>query len=620
MPKRSDRVRSETAENRRIVEISYGFWGVRISLRVASEQCLQPNLFCRRTQCSLATESPFWYGSQVLMRHAITTRFEENARRLGDKPLLKLELPQERGTVTYAEMLALARGRAGELIASGAKRSGAVLIFLPQGSLALSYFIGAMLAGYCPSFMPNPSAKQDVAHYWTAHKRLFQRIEPAALVTDEAHAADMERYGLSSPTTKLIVARANRTAAGFESEAVSSEAIAFLQHSSGTTGLKKGVELSHAAVLRHFAAYSDTLSATEDDVIVSWLPVYHDMGLIACFIMPILMGQTIVMLDPFHWVIRPATLFRAIADHQATLCWMPNFAFDHLVNLVRPDPASMNLESMRAFINCSEPCRAETFARFAGSFASLGVQPEKLQVCYAMAETVFAVSQSEVGSAPRVVSVDKQTLQEEMCAVPVKPGRADVCLLSNGRPLAGAAVAIKDPNGTTLGDGRVGEIWVAADYLFSGYYRMPQATDEKLQNGWYRTSDRGLVLENELYVLGRLDDLLILNGRNVHAAEIEALLVSVEGLKPGRNVAFTRYNGEVGSNELIIVCEVEGAPSDELRARARTSVFEDLGIYPADVALVPSGWLIKTTSGKIARGGNAEKYELRRNDASGESD
>jgi len=228
-----------------------------------------------------------------------------------------------------------------------------------------------------------------------------------------------------------------------------------------------------------------------------------------------------------------------------------------------------------------------------------------------MAETVFAVSQTSLDRPPHVLTVDRRALAEESRVVPPRANQATTVLVSNGKPVGGGLVSIRDQDGRDLPEGHVGEIWIAAKFLFSGYYNMPEQTAEKLQRQTYRTSDRGFLVDGEVYVLGRFDDLLILNGRNFHAAEIESLLGGVDGIKPGRNVAFARYNDETGSSELIVVCErTDEIPQENVRLRIRKIVFDELGLYPADIALVAPGWLAKTTSGKIARGRNAERYAL----------
>jgi acyl-CoA synthetase (AMP-forming)/AMP-acid ligase II len=278
---------------------------------------------------------------------------------------------------------------------------GEVVVIILRHSPDLLYsFLGAMLAGAIPTFMPPPSAKQDARLYWGAHERLFARMERGAVLTSLAEREEIRRNLPKMPLRAIATEEAAALSAEFSATEVGPERIAFLQHSSGTTGLKKGVALSHRAVLRQVAGYREALQLRTDDRVVSWLPLYHDMGLIACFLLPLITGNPVVMLDPFEWVVNPRSLFDAIQQFRGTLCWQPNFAFQHLCRTVRPS-REIDLSSMRLWNNCSEPCRAETLQAFAQKFGGAGVRFDQLQVCYAMAETVFAVTQTAPGSSPQ---------------------------------------------------------------------------------------------------------------------------------------------------------------------------------------------------------------------------
>jgi fatty-acyl-CoA synthase len=548
----------------------------------------------------------------------ICGRFSQVVHRAPDKVFVHLRLPGAQRAVTFAQAWDDFVSRAAELDRAGVRTGGVVLIFLPQGWDGISYYFGAMLNGCVPSFMPCPSTKQDPELYWKSHKQLLVRIKPAAIVSNTQQALAMVQSGLISDTVQLIVTGPPLHAKEWKpSISIEADATALLQHSSGTTGLKKGVMLSHRAVLLQLESYSKAVGADTEDVIISWLPLYHDMGLIACLMLATTLGQSLVLLDPFHWIARPATLFQAIAEHRGTLCWLPNFAFEHLARVVKPDPATMSLQTIKAFINCSEPCQVQSFRRFQSTFSVLGVRPDMLQVCYAMAETTFAVSQTTPGIPVETLCTDKSALRDNGRIVAPRPGAPAVELLSNGKLINGATISIRDENGHLLPDGNVGEIYVAADFLFDGYYRLEEQTAERLSDGLYRTRDRGFVYDGQLFVLGRMDDLLILNGRNFHATEVEGLLISIDGLKPGRAIAFTLFNTQKGTNDLVIVAEtaeaLEPDPGDTaVRHAIRSATFESLGIYPAEVSLVPPGWLIKTSSGKISRGANAEKFERQR--------
>lgn len=511
------------------------------------------------------------------------------------------------------------------LARAGVPEGGVALIFMPQGWDAIAWYFGAIAHGCTASFMPLPSPKQDPDLYWSSHEKLMARITPAALITTGAHRAHIQDNGLLMGDCVLVTAEPipeeeepppdalAHVVTGLEAR---SDRLPILQHSSGTTGLKKGVMLTHDAITTQVDSYARAIAATADDVMVSWLPLYHDMGLVACTLTPMILGQTVVLLDPFEWVGRPGTLLEAIARHGGTLCWLPNFAFDHLARGVDVTRIDARLDTMRAFINCSEPCQAQTFRRFAAAFAPLGLKPTATQVCYAMAETTFAVTQTALDQPSVTIAVDRVALHERGRVELSTDPSAAIELLSNGTPIEGTTLVILDESGAELPEGMVGEVCIRSTCLFSGYYRLPEMTAERLHGDLYHSRDRGFLWRGELYVLGRMDDLVIVAGRNFHAAEIEAVLNGVSGLKPGRNVVFGHANAQRGTADLIVVAETqEAADADAtseghraLRQAVRHAIFQSLGIFPAEVRLVEAGWLIKTTSGKIERGRNARKF------------
>ena len=309
------------------------------------------------------------------------------------------------------------------------------------------------------------------------------------------------------------------------------DAGAFLQHSSGTTGLKKGVLLSHGAVLRQIHHYAAAIGAGAGDSVASWLPLYHDMGLITGFLLPCVLGLPIVSLDAQEWVSRPTLLLDAIARHRASLCWMPNFAFAHILRTAPPDQ-TWDLASLRLLVNCSEPCRMPVVERFIARFATSGLRPGAVQASYAMAEAVFALTQSPPGQPPR-----------GSC----RPGFAE--FQSSGPPIAGVEVRIAGPE--------PGEILVRSACLFDGYFRQPEATAARLRDGWLHTGDLGFIEDGELFVVGRGDDVLTVNGRKLLAHEIEAGLADIPGAIPGRVLAYAPLAGDGGTGRLMIAAETD---------------------------------------------------------------
>ena len=512
-----------------------------------------------------------------------------------------------RTTISCREALEQSSRWANLYRAAGLEPGAVVLIILKHGPELYFAFLGAMLAGCVPSFMPFPSAKQDPGLYWSQHRALFERIGAAAVVTWPQNAETLAEHGAGMAL--LLPEQAQAQSSDFAARMIDPDEVALLQHSSGTTGLKKGVALSYGAIAGQLDRYADELDLAPGDTVVSWLPLYHDMGLIACFLLPLAAGVPFVALDPFEWVARPGLLFEAIESFGGTHVWLPNFAFHHLCRTAAQGPVR-DLSGMKAFIDCSEPCRHETFELFERTFAPAGVCWDQFRVCYAMAETVFAVTQTASGAPVSSLDVDDAALAEGRAeAVKAGAGRR---VVSVGRPLPDVVLRIVDEDGRDLEDGAVGEVLVQAPFLFSGYHRDPDMTARKLKDGWYFTGDLGFRRDGELYLVGRTDDLLIVNGRNVFAHHVEfAINAETPEVKAGRCIALGVWSEDAGSQELVVVAEAEGEDDTVRRLLARnikTVVLNGFGVMPREVKIVPSGWLAKTTSGKITRELNLQKY------------
>ncbi len=521
-------------------------------------------------------------------------------------------------TLTNAALKAEATRWASVFRAGGARPGDVILLSLPLCTDLIGGFLGALCAGCVPSFMPIPSVKQDPALFWSSHNRLFARLGGGLILTTAANRAAIATH-VRDATMTVLTPDDLGTAPASDDERVHPwrpDDVACLQHSSGTTGLKKGVAMSFAAINAQLDAYARSLGIGRDDTIVSWLPLYHDMGFVACLLLPLALGTRCVLLDPFEWLVDPLVFFEVIERHAGTFAWLPNFAFAHLVRAAGEDPRAddaaeadgrrADLSSLRALVDCSEACRPETLAAFERRFAGWGLRPSCLRTCYAMAETVFAVTQSVEGRAPLSVRVERAMLEEGRVVVTDGGG---VALVSSGVPLAGVDLAILDEHHQVAGLDRVGQIAVRAPFLFAGYHGEPERTSAAFRDGFYLTGDLGFRMGDDLFVLGRRDDLLVLLGRNVYANEVEALLGDVPGLKPGRVLALGLHDDAVGSQQLIVLAE---RSDDRVAAGVRTGVRSRLegvlGITPKRIVFVEAGWLVKSTSGKINRGENRRKY------------
>jgi acyl-CoA synthetase (AMP-forming)/AMP-acid ligase II len=356
--------------------------------------------------------------------------------------------------------------------------------------------------------------------------------------------------------------------------------------------LQKGVALSHRAVFNQLSAYGQAINLSEADVICSWLPLYHDMGLIASFVMPVLLRVPLVLLSPFDWVRAPVKLLQLISAYKGTLTWLPNFAYNFMTQKIRErDLEGVNLSSLRACINCSEPTFAASHTRFAEKFAKYELSPDALTTSYAMAENTFAVTQS---TAPVAVET-----------------RYGASLLSAGKPLPNVQIRILSEGRIDVIEGEVGEIAIQSDCMLTGYYHRDDLTSRAMHDGYFLTGDLGYISDGELFVTGRRKDLIIVGGKNVYPQDLERLASEVPGVHPGRVVAFGVMNETTGTEDVILIAESYAATEDERYAVAdamRAYINKNTDVAVRAVQIVSPMWLLKTSSGKIARAANKEKY------------
>ena len=493
----------------------------------------------------------------------------------------------------------------------GVKSSDLVIIAHTQNLESIFAFWGAMLLGAIPSMFPTLTEKLDEEVYMQGMAELSRLSAARAILTTDEFAPL-----LGARVAVPVYAAAQLRDAQRDSERPAAadpdpESIAFLQHSSGTTGLQKGVALSHRAVLNQLAGYGNAIQLTADDVVVSWLPLYHDMGLIAGFLLPLVQGIPLVLMSPFDWVRHPALLFKAIHDHGGTLCWLPNFAYNHCARRIRQrDLEGLSAASMRLFINCSEPVYHESHRLFLERFAGIGVRPEMLSVSYAMAENTFGVTQTPPGTQPALDSVSRNDLEAVRLARPVEPDHPDaVVKVSCGPPIAGTDLRIVDDDGRPLPDRHVGEVTIRSDCMLSEYYHRPDL--EPFRDGWYLTGDMGYMADGELYIVGRSKDLIINAGKNIYPQDIEAIVNGVPGVHPGRVVAFGVADEREGTELVAVVAEVESldeAQRKALNKAIRQEISRQSTVTVSYVHLVGPKWLLKTSSGKIARAANRDKW------------
>ena len=537
-----------------------------------------------------------------------------------------LRARQADAPLSYRALIEAAAGVSARLTAAGIARGEGVAIILQHGEPLGASFWGAVLHGAVPAILPFLTEKLSPEKYRQDLAALLAITQPAAILTYAEFGVEARRAieedrnrGASSQPAVIALDRLAPVApdwAELGGAAAGPDDIALLQHSSGSTGLQKGVALSHRAILNQLDACARALDLRiETDRIVSWLPLYHDMGLIASFVLPTTLGVPTILLSPFDWVRGPARLLQAISTYRATLCWLPNFAYNFSATRIRDrDLAGVDLSSMRAFVNCSEPMRAASHRMFVERFAGFGARDGMLATCYAMAENVFSVTQGGIETPPSIDRPVARDVRENWHArLPAADETSELTeMLSAGRPIPGVALKIVDDTGLTLDDRRIGEIALKSDCMLSGYYHRPDATNQAFRDGWYLTGDFGYLVAGELYVTGRKKDLIIVGGKNVYPQDIELLVEGVPGVRPGRVVAFGLFDDAAGTEDVAIVAETELEGEDaltQLREDIRRRIAQRSDVVARVIELVPPRWLIKTSSGKVARTANREKYQ-----------
>jgi acyl-CoA synthetase (AMP-forming)/AMP-acid ligase II len=303
---------------------------------------------------------------------------------------------------------------------------------------------------------------------------------------------------------------------------------------------------------------------------------------------------------------------QSVSKYRGTLTWLPNFAYNFCAQKIRDRHLeNVDLSSWRAVINCSEPVRWEAHNALYDFFQQYGLKWEALQTSYAMAENVFAVTQSRLGSEPAVMEMDRESFMARGVARDVLDGHPSIKMMSSGRPLENVQVRVMDENGNDVPERVIGEIALKSNCMLTGYFNRPDLTEKAFRDGWYLTGDYGFLNNGELYVSGRKKDLIIVGGKNVYPQDLEALTYEVPGVHAGRSVAFGMFDEVQGTEEVVIIAEVDSEDAAEQQKVAdalRMHVTQNSAIALRHVKVVGPKWIVKTSSGKTARSANKEKF------------
>ncbi len=540
--------------------------------------------------------------------------------------------------ITYGELLTDAERVAAGLQARGLRPRQTVALMLPTGRAYLTTFFGVMLAGAIPVPIYPPARLAQIEDHLQRHAQILANAQTAFLVTVPQAKAIAALLRTRVPELREILDAAELAApasATVTTCPASPDDIAFLQYTSGSTGSPKGVVLSHANLLANLRAMGSACRVDSADVFVSWLPLYHDMGLIGAWFGALYFAFPLVLMSPLAFLARPMRWLAAISRHRATISAAPNFAYELCARKIDDTQIAqsgesgesdecgecgelgrLDLSSWRLALNGAEPVSAATLDAFATRFAPYGLRREAITPVYGLAENSVGLAFPPPGRGPRIDIVAREPLAREQIALPASPdmrnAHATLQVVACGYPLPGHQIRIVDSADGELPERHVGRLQFRGPSATAAYYRNAGATQALIRGGWLDSGDLAYCADGEIFLTGRVKDLIIRGGRNVYPYELEQAVGSIDGVRKGGVAVFASHDARGVGETLVVVAETretEPARRESLRQRIAETTLDVIGIAADDIVLLPPNAVLKTSSGKIRRAASREAYE-----------
>jgi fatty-acyl-CoA synthase len=510
--------------------------------------------------------------------------------------------------LTYGALLERAMNVARWLEFRGLEKGDRVALMLPTCLEFFSCFFGVMFAGGIPIPIYPPFRADRIEEYATRQSMILRNAEARVLITFREAERVARLIRPDVPSLERVVEAARLTEAQEKPVAgllnrPKADDICFLQYTSGSTAAPKGVMVTHANLLANIRAMGRAIDARPGDGAASWLPLYHDMGLIGAWMLPLFFGFPLTLLSPVTFLTHPVRWLRAITRRRATLTAGPNFAYELCIRKI-PDSEleGLDLSSIRGAMNGAEPVLPETIQRFCERFARCGLRPNSVIPVYGLAEATLAVSAPPLGRSVRIDRIERIQFETEGRAAPAEADPHALAFVSVGCPI-GCEVKIADSAGREAGERIEGNLWFRGPSATQGYFRNPDATAEiRREGGWVDSGDRAYRADGEIYITGRTKDIIIKGGRNLYPHEIEDAVGRVDGVRRGCVVAFGVTDPKTGTERLVVVAETRTpAESRRIEAAIIEATSEAAGVPPDLVRVAPPHSIPKTSSGKLRR-------------------
>lgn len=522
----------------------------------------------------------------------------------------------EEDVISYGDLDRGARAVGGGLLARGLRKGDRVAIMLPTEASFFFAFFGTLYAGGIPVPIYPPYRPAQLEEHMRRQAGILRNAGARFLITsEEIRRVGKLLHGLVESLGEIALAseleRADPLAEPLPAEPGET---ALIQYTSGSTGDPKGVVLSHANILANIRAMGRVLEASSADTFVSWLPLYHDMGLIGAWLGSLYHGARAVIMPPFAFLADPARWLWAIDRHRATLSAAPNFAFELCLKSIRDEAIEgLDLSSVRSVVNGAEPVSPATIARFTERFGRYGLPREALAPVYGLAECSVGLAFPPLGRAAIVERIDREALARTGKAVPARSEEQPAIeIVACGHPLPGHQIRIADGSGRELPERREGRLQFKGPSATSGYFNDEAKTRALFDGEWLESGDRAYVAGGDIFITGRTKDIVIRAGRNIYPHELEELVGSLDGVRKGCVAVFAAQDERLGTERLVVVAETrlpDRQEQERLRERIARASIPLLEMPPDDIVLVPPRTVPKTSSGKIRRAQARQLYE-----------